>query len=47
MENPIDDVHCHAAFMTQEKTGEREKGEFVCVFQKWNIFSLVLPPVSL
>jgi hypothetical protein len=31
MENPINDVHGHAAFMTQETTGEREKGEFVFV----------------
>jgi hypothetical protein len=32
MENPINDVHCHVAFMTQEKTGEREKGEFGLCF---------------
>jgi hypothetical protein len=34
MENPINDVHCPAAVMTQEKTGESEKGECVFVFQK-------------
>jgi hypothetical protein len=28
--SPIDDVHCHAAFLLKRRTGERERGSELC-----------------